>query len=228
MHRIANIILALSAIFWANTLSGAEIRGQLELFSAGGGKRLGANELRNAVIYYIPDGGSSVSAPSKPLTMATRGKSFEPRVLPIVTGTQIRFPNDDPILHNVFSVSPGNLFDLGFYRKGDSKTWTFEKSGLVRVFCNVHYSMIGFILVLDTPFFTKPDSTGAFRLTGLPEGGGTLRIWQERGRRWSQRVSLPLKEQVKARLEQSRRRPTPHLNKFGKPYKKGRRDERYR
>lgn len=228
MHRIANIILALSAIFWVNTLSGAEIRGQVELFSAGGGKKLAASELRNAVIYYVPEGGSSMTAPTQPLIMATQGKSFEPRVLPIVKGTQIHFPNADPILHNVFSVSPGNSFDLGFYRKGESKTWTFEKAGLVRVFCNVHYSMSGFILVLDTPFFTKPDSTGAFDLKGLPEGAGTLRIWQERGRQWSQKVSLPLQEPVKARLEQSRQRPTPHLNKFGKPYKKGRRNERYR
>lgn len=228
MHRTANIILALSALIWANGALGADLRGQLELFSVGGKKKLPASELKNAVVYYVPEGGSPVDPPQKAFTMATRRKSFEPRVLPLVTGSQVRFPNDDPILHNVFSVSPGNLFDLGFYRKGESKTWTFERSGLVRVFCNVHYDMSGFILVLDTPFFTKPDSDGAFQLQGLPEGNGTLRVWQERGRRWSRKLSLPQSEPVAVRLERSRQRPAPHLNKFGKPYKKGRRGERYR
>lgn len=37
--------------------------------------------------------------------------------------------------------------------------------------------MRGVVLVLDTPHFTMTDATGAFRLTGLPAGRYTLKVW---------------------------------------------------
>lgn len=157
--------------------------------------------------------------------MATRGKTFEPEVLVVTKGTTVRFPNQDPILHNVFSVSPGNTFDLGFYRRGESKDWTFTAPGLVRVFCNVHYSMTAHILVLDTPFFTRPDATGAFALERLPAGKGTLHVWHERAQAWSQAVVVPRQEPFTIRLELGKKRVVPHLNKVGKPYEGGGRDD---
>ena len=99
--------------------------------------------------------------------MSTRRKQFLPRVLAIGAGESVRFPNEDPILHNVFSQSPDNAFDTGQYGRGEGKTTRFDKPGLVRVYCNVHHSMVGHILVLDTPHFTRPSSDGRFRLTDV-------------------------------------------------------------
>mgnify|MGYP001286527970 CR=1 FL=1 len=41
---------------------------------------------------------------------------------------------------------------------------------MVEVFCDIHPQMKATLLVLDTPWFAQPDSTGSFRLDGLPVG----------------------------------------------------------
>jgi hypothetical protein len=136
----------------------------------------------------------------------------------------VRFPNTDPILHNVFSVSSGNRFDLGFYPEGPGKSWTFQEPGVVRVFCNVHHSMVAYILVLETPHFTSPGSRGAFTLSDLPQGEGTLTVWHPRTEPRSRRVSPGDAAPVVVRLPVTLERVPPHLNKFGRSYQRGRRD----
>ena len=79
--------------------------------------------------------------------MKSERKSFQPRVIAVPRDAAVDFPNVDPIFHNVFSVSPGNRFDLGLYRSGTSKPNVFHDTGLVRVYCNIHPQMVGFVLV---------------------------------------------------------------------------------
>ncbi len=112
--------------------------------------------------------------------MLMSGKAYQPRVLPVLAGEPVQFPNRDRILHNVFSVSGDNAFDLGLYGRGKSAAHTFEEPGLVRVFCNVHRDMVGFLWVLESPHFVNPDSEGRFTLANLPPGPGTLTVWHER------------------------------------------------
>lgn len=69
----------------------------------------------------------------------------------VPAGSTVRFPNQDSILHNVFSVSRANRFDLGLYRRGEGKSATFRQPGVVRVFCNVHHSMVAYVVVVETP-----------------------------------------------------------------------------
>ncbi len=91
--------------------------------------------------------------------MVTVRKEFLPRVLAVPAGSKVRFPNQDPILHNVFSVSGENRFDLGLYKQGEAKEAHLLQAGMVNVFCNVHHSMVGYIAVLETPFTRAPRPT---------------------------------------------------------------------
>jgi len=102
---------------------------------------------------------------------------FVPHVLPIRVGTTVEFINRDNFYHNVFSLSPPGNFDLGRKPTGDVVEHTFEQPGEVKVFCDIHPQMNAVILVLDTPWFTQPDSTGAFVLTGLPAGRYQVRAY---------------------------------------------------
>lgn len=204
----------------------AELRGKVELFEQGN-KRVGSAEVTNAVVFFQPETPVPLKPPSQPLDMITEDKQFEPRVLPVIQGSTVQFPNRDPILHNVFSVSPGNAFDLGFYQQGEGKAWRFEKTGLVRVYCNVHYDMVAYVLVLDTPHFVSPEADGSFRLTGLPEGPGRLTVWQERARPWSRQISVPNASELQIALPLIRPRVPKHTNKLGKPYPGGGRGRRY-
>ena len=87
-----------------------------------------------AVVYAEPVEGSAPPRPSPLAAIEQRDKTFTPRVLAVPVGTTVRFPNDDGIFHNVFSLSQGNAFDLGLYRAGASKSRTLTTAGVVRAF----------------------------------------------------------------------------------------------
>jgi plastocyanin len=206
-------LLLLAAAVSGHT--GAELRGTIELVQDG--KRVGQGA-QEAVVFFTPARGGQAQA-GKTAEMVTQRKEFRPRVLVVAAGTKVRFPNQDPILHNVFSVSGGNAFDVGLYGKGAGKEVQLREPGVVRVFCNVHQSMTAYVLVLGTPYSARPDAKGAFHLAGLPAGPGTLSVWHERGETLTQEVTLPVKEPLRLSLPISRPRVPRHLNKFGKAYR---------
>jgi plastocyanin len=111
--------------------------------------------------------------------LVQKNLTFVPALLPIRTGTKVEFPNLDEQYHNIFSYSPAKRFDLGRYRPDEKPVPSqfFDQPGLVTLRCDIHEHMRGVILVLDTPHFTMTDATGAFRLTGLPAGRYTLKVW---------------------------------------------------
>lgn len=184
------------------------------------GKALRASEAVDAVIYFRPRVAQPVSVPEQPYVMNTLRKQFNPRALPIVVGASVRFPNNDPILHNAFSTTSGNEFDVGLYGQGEGEAVLFKKTGLVRVYCNVHHSMVAHILVLDTPHFTSPDAQGRFVLRDLPAGAGELFVWHERATLWRKLLDVQADQTLDVALNLGKRRVPPHLNKFGKPYRR--------
>lgn len=215
MKRVSLVMVA-AAVAAAGVVDAAELSGTVSLVRRGKPSRLG--DLRDAVVWFEPKG--KVEQPGlrqDPYVMTTKNKEFDPHVLVVRRGEKVRFPNQDPILHNVFSVSGKNSFDLGFYKTGPGETVTFQESGLVRVFCNVHHAMVAYVMVLDAPFSARPDADGRFRLS-VPDGGGTLHVWHER----SDPVSVPVAPGAavigKVELEVSRPRVPQHTNKHGQAY----------
>ena len=133
--------------------------------------------------------------------LAQRNQAFSERVLSCVAGTTVDFPNQDPIFHNVFSVSPVKRFDLGKYPRGHSKQVTFKKPGLVQVFCDIHPSMACFILVLPNRAFARPKDDGSFALPKLPAGTYTVKAWHPDFGEQSRTVKVPSSGEVALDLE---------------------------
>jgi plastocyanin len=204
----------------------ASLHGTVKLTTEG--RTVPTGEVRDAVVYWVPGKGAPGSVAPRPAEIVMRGKEFLPRVVAVTRGSTVRFPNSDPILHNVFSVSPENPFDLGLYRAGPGKAVRFDAAGVVRVFCNVHHAMAAYVLVLDTPWFAAPGADGAFALEGLPEGPGTLHVWHARTEPWSLGLTLPTSDPVVVPLPLTGRRVPPHLDKTGRPYRESRGDRTYR
>ena len=127
------------------------------------------------------------SAPRRAFDEAEPGRAvmdqhderFVPHVLAITTGTVVDFPNSDHIYHNVFSLSKTKQFDLGRYAAGRSKQVTFDRPGVVRVFCEIHSHMNAFILVFGHPFFSLTDTEGRYRIDNVPSGTYNLIAWNE-------------------------------------------------
>lgn len=200
--------------------SAAELSGHIDLTAEG--KPLRPEEAQDAIVYFVPKRGVQAIPVTPPQSMSTVRKQFTPRVLATTVGSEVRFPNQDPILHNAFSTSKENAFDVGLYAQGDGQAVTFKNPGYVRVYCNVHHSMIGHILVLNTPYFVRPDAAGNFALKNLPGGDGDLVVWHERATPWHTVLDpAGAAKALTVPLELSQRRIAPHMNKFGKPYGRG-------
>ncbi len=208
------LIIAMFAV--SSCCLAATIEGHIDLSSEG--KPLRAEEAQESIVYFRP----KVPMQSVPVTqsqeMSTMRKQFVPRVMATTVGSEVRFPNQDPILHNAFSTSKDNGFDVGLYGQGAGQKVTFSHVGYVRVYCNVHHSMIGHILVLDTPYFVRPDASGNFRLNDVPAVEGDIVVWNERAQPWHAVINAGANAPVAVSMELTQRRIPQHMNKFGKPY----------
>lgn len=111
-----------------------------------------------------------------------RGREFLPRVAAVAVGSTISFPNFDTVFHNVFSSSPTSPFDLGIYKVGEAREYTFTKEGIVRLGCNLHANMSAYIAVVSAPSYVVTDEKGAFSFRRLAPGKYKLRAWSEKSK----------------------------------------------
>ncbi len=155
-----------------------------------------------------------------PVSMAIQDKQFIPHLLVVPVGSTVTFPNHDSFKHNVFSLSESGPFDLGLYSRGDGKSAQFGKPGLIRVYCNVHASMSGFVLVVASPWSAQASGDGTFLLKDVPPGDYTLHAWHERAKEVTQPLTVPAAgiTGLKIELDASGYHFKPHLNKYGQPY----------
>ncbi len=113
--------------------------------------------------------------------MAQQGKQFLPGVLVVPVGTSVHFPNRDSVRHHVYSFSPAKKFELKLYTGTPANPVVFERAGVVTLGCNIHDRMVGWVLVVDTPYYTRtPAATGKAQLDNVPPGTCTLRTWHAR------------------------------------------------
>lgn len=165
--------------------------------------------------------------PLKPVraVMTQKNKTFTPHVLAIPAGSTVAFPNLDPIFHNAFSSYNGDIFDLGLYPPGKTRSFTFVREGAVRVFCNIHSEMSAMIVVLPTPYFAVTRHDGSFAISGVPPGDYELRFMQERAteatlRALSRHVTVPIESLALpvVQISEAGHIETPHKNKYGHEY----------
>ena len=136
------------------------------------------SELRHVVV-YVKDAPKTAVTPTR-AEIHQHNENFVPRVVAVTVGSTVEFPNDDPIYHNVFSLSRTKTFDLGRFPQGKSRGERFDKPGVVKVFCQIHSHMSATVMVFDHPWFAIPDERGMFDLSGVPPGTHEITAWHER------------------------------------------------
>jgi plastocyanin len=158
-------LLALPALTWVGPAAAAVIDVKT---------RAGAAAADVIVVFDPLDATPPASRGSA--TIDQVNKTFVPRVNVIRTGTAVTFPNSDRIRHQVYSFSGAKKFVLKLYAGSPRTDVTFEKPGLVVLGCNIHDSMVAFVLVVDTPYFGKTSTAGQATVN-LPPGHYRLRVW---------------------------------------------------
>jgi plastocyanin len=134
--------------------------------------------VRDAVVELRP-----TRSPAEPIRfpwkmgMAQKNQQFIPGTLIVARGSTVAFPNLDNVRHSIYSFSKPARFEIELYGRDQTRTHTFSVTGSVKLGCNIHDQMRGYIRVTDTPFAGKTDHNGYVTLQGTPSGSASLTIW---------------------------------------------------
>lgn len=186
----------------------------------------------NVVVWLTPLTGANQTparseAGRQDFTLHQRNKTFSPHLLVVPVGTDVKFPNHDPVFHNVFSLFEGKRFDLGLYEAGSSRTTRFDRPGVSYIFCNIHPEMGAVVIALRTPYYATSDRNGRLSINDVPAGRYTLHVWHEGA---PPELLSALKREITVsddmpslgtiRLDLPRVQSLAHKNKYGQDYPK--------
>ena len=147
-----------------------------------------------SVVYVEAIAGKTFPAPTNHPVMDQKGLVFAPHVMIVQQGTAVDFLNSDTVQHNVFWTAIGSDkkagHNLGTWPKGEKRSFTFDKPGVVPVLCNVHPEMAGYIIVSPTPYFAETDDSGNYKIKDVPDGSYTVTAWHEGAKNTTKPVTV--------------------------------------
>jgi plastocyanin len=190
------------------------------------GEVKGSVDQSSVVVWLTPLQAAAPPAPGQNgFILHQRNKTFSPHLLVVPVGADVKFPNHDPVFHNVFSLFEGKRFDLGLYEAGSSRTTRFDRSGVSYIFCNIHPEMGAVVIALRTPYYAISDDKGKISISEVPAGRYRLHVWHEGA---PPEVLNQLSREVvvsdgshslgSIRLELPRTENVAHKNKYGQDY----------
>src|SRR4029077_14766719 len=142
------------------------------------------------IVVYVDELPLSSGAPPA-AKLIQKSLHFLPEILVVPVGSAVSFPNDDPVFHNVFSLSKAKQFDLGYYPAGQTRNVAFDKVGVVQVYCHIHRDMNAAILVVPNRWHVQPGKDGLFALSDIPAGTHTIVVWHKSVGFFKKRVIVP-------------------------------------
>jgi len=142
--------------------------------------RLGPDKSVQEAVVYLKQvaKGKAWEKPAKPPAIDNVKCDFTPHVQVIAAG-DLEIVNSDPVLHNTHGfLGKVTVFNVALPNQGQKITRPLKRTGLVRVECDAHGWMLGWIHVADNPYYAVSAKDGTFTLTGVPPGSYTLVAWQ--------------------------------------------------
>lgn len=218
--------LICSSVLLASPLVAATVSGTVRMRDSNETKVRAKMDFSGVVVWLEPASESTPAALSpQHVKMVQRDKTFTPHVLAVTSGSTVDFPNFDPIFHNAFSTYDGQIFDVGLYPPGTSRSVRFARPGIVRVFCNIHANMSAVIAVLNTRYFAVSTRKGEFMIADVPEGEYVAHFFHERAtpatlRALTRKVDVNGENLHLGTIEISETGylAIPHKNKYGRDY----------
>ena len=210
------MMVAGSAVFASSASAQGTVTGRISIQEKPGDKTA---DFANTVVFLEAKGASAGVREAK-VQMAISGRNFAPRVRVVTVGSTVEYPNQDPFSHNVFSTTPGALFDLGSYGSGVTKSNQFKKVGAYPVYCNVHAKMTAYIVVVSTPWHAQAAADGRWELGKVPAGKYTLTVWHERATPVVSEIDVPAAglPMLDTKLDARGYKEVAHKDKLGKDY----------
>ncbi|MBM4439906.1 MAG: hypothetical protein FJ027_05775 [Candidatus Rokubacteria bacterium] len=144
---------------------------KLEKVVVGGNKGLA-----NAVASIV---GAKGQPTGKKAVMDQKGCKFIPHVVATTPG-EVDILNSDGILHNVHTYSTANpAINKAQPKFKKVMTEKFEKPEFIKVTCDVHSWMLGWIAVMPHPYFGVTNESGVAKIENAPAGKQKVEVWHE-------------------------------------------------
>jgi plastocyanin len=133
--------------------------------------------LAEAAVYLESAAARAAVRPAQGVEIEQAGRRFTHRVTVVPVGSELRFPNRDTVRHHVYSFSPAKTFELKLYAGTPASPVLFDKAGVAVLGCNIHDTMVAWVVVVETPYFGLADGAGKVHLDNVPAGSYRLRTW---------------------------------------------------
>lgn len=185
----AGQFLAAAATVLVGLWSGAALAANVEVSV----RDAAGQPVPGAVVFLDSPQAASAAKPLQGAEMAQANKTFVPGVLVVTKGTSVAFPNRDTVRHHVYSFSPAKTFELKLYTGTPANPVVFDRAGVAVLGCNIHDQMVGWVLVLDTPYHGTTADSGTVTLPNVPPGNYILRTWHSRLPPGAEAASQPLR-----------------------------------
>jgi plastocyanin len=138
-------------------------------------------------------------APADSYAIANKGCAFQPHVLAAMQGKTFELENKDPVLHNThIRFNNRTLLNVALsFHEGDPMYHPImdhrilQHPGVVNVNCDAHEWMAGYIEVLPNPYFAVTGSDGSFKITDIPPGSYSVKVWHENLGEKTEKVTVP-------------------------------------
>ena len=163
---------------------------------------VGPNKGVQWAVVSLPGAKGPAPKPAKKPVLDQKGCHFQPHVLLVPTGAEVDILNPDGVLHNIHTFSTANP-SINKAQPKFKKVMTekFEKPEIIKVQCDAHSWMAGWIVVAAHPHYAVTDEKGAFRLENVPPGKHKVEVWHETLGKVSKEVEVKAGAEAKVTFE---------------------------
>jgi len=164
---------------------------------------VGANMgIMNSVVSVTGVAGAPAAKAAKKPVLDQKGCQFSPHVLTVPAGAEMDILNPDGVLHNIHTFSTVNP-SINKAQPKFKKVMTekFQKPEIIRVQCDAHSWMLGWIVVMGHPYFDVTDDKGGFKIQNVPAGKHKVEVWHETLGKVSREVEVKAGAETKVTFE---------------------------
>lgn len=165
----------------------------------------GNGGVKNAVVSVAGAKGPAPKPAKKP-ELDQKGCQFSPHVILVPAGAEMDILNPDGVLHNIHTFSTANP-SINKAQPKFKKVMTekFDKAEIIKVQCDAHGWMAGWIVVQDHPYYAVSGGDGSFKIDNVPAGKHTVQLWHESGAKLTKEVEVKAGQPTKVTFELSKK-----------------------
>lgn len=169
-----------------STAQGGDIKGKVS--------ETGLKSAENIAVYIDAVPGKKFDAPAEHAAVDQRDMKFVPQTIVIQRGTTVDFLNSDHVIHNVHwsSINGDKALAHGLppVSPGQTQSFQFNSLGTATLLCSFHFDMIGYVVIVPTPYFAVTSHDGTFTIKNVPPGTYTLKTWSVDGKPTTQPITV--------------------------------------